>query len=290
MTTLTKPFFLPEMITGVNSPTALKELLDLHAGPLTRENVNNSIPVIVLVSYIRMQDIVQRYNVLDAGFQITFKSWEELTYWSQQVTDVTGKIASLAAESVAGTQIFMVAQKEKLDIEAANKVLQAVFTALNEYEFNIRDMSWEGYVNSHQRLNELVQKNEYDPAAVIQELTRISKELEAYGQSIYWAALRARIPAALQRFVDLNTQSPHPVTLLDLVNLVRRNKAKNPLISGELLNEVGNLENLLATLISLFNGGINAIYKSVALQEEMMEAISIYQMLLNRLFSAGKDS
>ena len=99
--------------------------------------------------------------------------------------------------------------------------------------------------------------------------------------------MRAGIPGVLQTFISLYTVTPHNLSLLDFINLVRKHKATNPLISNKLLDEVNSLDSLLKTLLSLFNAAINSIYRSEVRQEEMIDAISIYQMILNRLFSAG---
>lgn len=280
------PFLLPEMIIDIDSPAAVKELLDLYAGPLTADNENNSIPVIVPVLGIRMQNIVDRYKAFETEFQTTFQLWEDLEKRSLDITNLVDSISAMAEAEVYGTAILMHARKSKDDIENINKVLKSVFLALSEHAFNVRRIAWDGYLLTHKRLDELVQKKEYEPAFVSKELKTISEDLQAYLQAINWISLRTEIPTVLQDYIFLNTPTDRPTTVIDLVNYVRREKAKNPAIPGEMVDEANTLEKLFNTLLSLFNAAINSIYRSEAKQEEIMDAISIYQMILNRLFAA----
>lgn len=281
------PFLLPEIITGINSPASVKELLDLYAGPLTAENENNSIPVVVPVSGIRMQNIVESYRALEAELQTTFQLWEELIKWSGKITTLVESINNLAEATNPDTELLMLARKGKVNTESSNSALKSVFLALNEHEFNVMHLAWDGYLLTHKRLDDLVQRNEYEPAFVIKELKTISEDLQAYQQSISWTTLRSGIPAVLQTFISLNTVSAHKSSLHDFINHVQKRKELNPLITDAMVEDVDTLEKLLNTILALFNAAINSIYWSEVRQEGMIDAIGIYQMILNRLFSAS---
>lgn len=283
------PFLLPEIIADIDLPAAVKELLDLYAGPLTADNENNSIPVIVPVSGIRMQNIVDRYKSFETEFQTTFQLWEDLAKRSLSITNLVDSISKMVEEKVYGTDIFMHARRSKYDIENINKELKSVFLALNEHAFNVRHIAWDGYLLTHKRLDELVQRSEYETAFVSKELKIISKDLQDYLQTISWTGLRSGIPAILHTFVLFDTTAHHlnRTSLIDLINLIVKHKIHNPLIPDEMIDDVNTLEKLLNEFLALFNGAINSIYRSEVKQEGMIDAISIYQMILNRLFSAS---
>lgn len=264
------------LLEEVSRSGPVAEALDLYQKALSEDGQFEP-EVLMPILMLRIRTVAEEYNELERCVLALNDHVEELL---EKAKELIKQMAQLVSVIMAGDE-------KVLTTTSVGDLKEAVATSLARFEglvlsiadhgMSCLDLSAQALVTEHESLSKLYSRGASEPIRLQAALQRVDRRLSDYQKAIAWKKLKEElaevidglfsmfddIRATNKRIQDRKTLNPS-----DTINV----RVESTLC----VEKVEILANSLSQLI-------NFVYQSVVSQEQLLDAIRCYRLILSRL-------
>ena len=269
-------FILSELIFSVTSSASIKEILDLYEKSFIADN-QFSIPVIFPILEIRMKNVIQNYLELKQHLRTATKLLNNLMKKVEELFGLLTSIYGLVRNEDMNGKMHELVKEAAINFEQSCKDMRSVLFTMIDHETKILNLNPTLYADLHEIIKDTIEQNLYEDNYVKEQLNIMNDQLLAYQKTISGLELRSKTSVVLQTVFEFRK------AVNSILWIVNKRKATNELVPEILINMVNQLNEKFEAILEGFKAFINSIYVSEAKEQDIVETITVYQLILNKV-------
>jgi len=270
---------LDKIVSGVDSLTSLKELLELYETSLVAED-QYTIPLLVPVLITRLSEVITNHETIRSYQDDSMNSLEQLQNQSLVVISNLKNIDATVFAQDIGNKIQKLSERIFRDLEKLDIQLNKIFLAFNRLIFSASDTYFDNLQRVLLQTQDLIKKKIYQPEWVLQNIEDINAALEDYIDGTQIKDWRIVLGA------HYDSIRPNFHLLKELSDQIENRKENNPLISDDLVAAANGLTINFTTLLNDYDAAINDVYRHDTAINSVNEAVACFLLLSGKIKEA----